>query len=98
MTIAPNSTITRTGSRIARPRYIRPRIFASGLGTAAAAAHGDLAGADHLDQAEGPDHVLEGLDLVVGARDLDGHRAARHVHGLAAEDVRELHDLGARVS
>jgi hypothetical protein len=40
---------------------------------AAAARHGDLTGPDHLDQAEGPDHLLEGLDLVVGTGDLDGH-------------------------
>jgi hypothetical protein len=44
-------------------------------GGAAAPRHGDLAGPDHLDQAEGPDHLLERLDLVVGAGDLDGHAA-----------------------
>src|SRR3954469_185010 len=65
------------------------------LGDAAAAGDRDLAGPDQLDQAEGADHVLEGLDLVVGAGDLHRHAALRDVHGLAAEDLGELHHLGA---
>ena len=75
-----------------------PDLGLGGLRDAAAARHGDLAGADQLDQAERADHVLEGLDLVVGAGDLHGHAALRHVHGLAAEDLGELHHLGAGVA
>ena len=37
--------------------------------------------------------LLERLDLVVGAGDLDRHRALGHVHDPAAEDVGVLHDL-----
>src|SRR5690348_11429346 len=70
----------------------------AGLGRAAAAGDRDLARPDHLDQPEGANQLLEGGDLVVGAGHLDRYRALRHVHGLAAEDVRVLHDLGARVA
>ena len=40
---------------------------------------------DHLDQAEGADHVLEGLDLVVGPRDLHRHAAPRDVDHVPAK-------------
>src|SRR5918999_4380562 len=63
------------------------------LGGRATAGDRDLAGPDHLDEPERADHPLEGLDLVVRARYLDRHRALRDVDHLAAEDVRELHDL-----
>jgi hypothetical protein len=65
------------------------------LRRAASSRYRDLARSDHLDQSEGAHHPLERLDLVVGAGHLDRHRALRDVHGLAAEDLGELHHLGA---
>src|SRR5687768_13291588 len=56
--------------------------LAPGLRCAAPSRYRYLARSDHLDQPERTDHLLEGLDLVVGARDLHGHRALRDVHGL----------------
>src|SRR6476659_2290368 len=76
-------------------RTLRP---SGGLGCPAASGDRDLARSDHLDQAEGADQLFEGGDLAVRAGDLDGYRALRDVHGLAAEDVRVLHDLGAGVA
>src|SRR3954452_3912421 len=64
----------------------------------APARDGDLTRADHLDQPERPYRLLERLDLLVGAGDLNGDRALRHVDHLAAEDVRELHHLAARLA
>ena len=77
------STVTRSGGP---------------LGLAAPARDRDLARARHLDQPERAHHALEGLDLVPRPGDLDGHRAARDVDDLRAEDVDHLHDLGARGS
>jgi hypothetical protein len=51
--------------------------------------------AHHLDQTEGTHHRLEGLDLVGGACYLDDDRALGHVDDLAAEDLRDLHELAA---
>src|SRR3954447_26927320 len=62
---------------------------------AASSGNRDLARAHHLDQAERPDHPLEGLDLVGRPGDLDDDRALRHVDDLAAEDLADLHDLRA---
>src|SRR6202030_1124702 len=67
------------------------------LRLAAATRDRDLARAHHLHQPERADHPLEGLDLVGGAGDLDDDRALRHVDDLAAEDLADLHDLGALV-
>ncbi len=67
---------------------------ASGL--AATARDRDLAGAGHLDEPERPHQRLEGVHLVAGAGDLDHHRALGHVDHLGAEDLADLHDLGAR--
>ena len=43
----------------------------------------------------GPDHALEGVDLLVRPGHLDGQAAARDIDDLRPEDLRELHDLGA---
>src|SRR4029450_3582851 len=92
----PTSATSWTSFR--RPHNAGPRAQSCRSGDAAAARDGDFAGADQLDQAEWPNHALEGLDLVVCARDLHGHAALRNVHGLAAEDLGELHHLGAGVA
>src|SRR3954451_2878903 len=64
-------------------------------GLAPAARDRDLAGAHHLDHPERPDHLLEGVDLLRRAGDLDDERLARHVDDVAAEDLDDLEHLGA---
>src|SRR5690242_12748304 len=64
------------------------------LGLAAPSGDGDLAGPGHLHQPEGPHQLLERLDLVAGAGDLDDQRAAAHVHDGGPEDLTDLHHLG----
>ena len=90
----------RTGLRrtavLPVPRPLRAGRGADRSGLAAAARDRDLAGARHLDQAEGAHHALERLDLLPRAGDLDDHRALRDVDDLAAEDLDDLHDLAAR--
>src|SRR3954468_2405185 len=66
-----------------------------GSGLAPTARDRDLARAHHLDHPERPDHLLEGVDLVRRAGDLDDERLARHVDDLAAEDLHRLEHLGA---
>src|SRR3954452_17262790 len=72
--------------------YPSPR---RGSGLAPTSRDRDLAGAHHLDHPEGTHHLLEGVDLVRGAGDLDDDRLARHVDDLAAEDLDGLKHLGA---
>ena len=68
-------TVTLTRVRRSRPdaRPIRSRRLVRSV-SVAAASNRDLTRADHLDQAVGADHLLEGLDLVGRAGDLDRHR------------------------
>src|SRR3954469_20485121 len=72
--------------------YLSPKGRA---GLAPAARDRDLAGAHHLDHPERPDHLLEGIDLLRRAGDLDDERLARHVDDVAAEDLDDLEHLGA---
>src|SRR3954465_9165088 len=64
-------------------------------GLAPAARDRDLARAHHLDHPERPDHLLEGVDLLRRAGDLDDERLAGHVDDVAAEDLDDLEHLGA---
>src|SRR3954471_3087603 len=72
--------------------YLSPT---GGSGLGPAARDRDLAGAHHLDHPERPDHLLEGVDLVRRAGDLDDERLAGHVDDVAAEDLDDLEHLGA---
>src|SRR3954447_6886485 len=66
-----------------------------GSGLAPTARDRDLPRAHRLDHPERPDHLLEGVDLVRRAGDLDDQRLARHVDDLAPEDLHRLEHLGA---
>src|SRR5689334_1395013 len=57
------------------------------------AADGDAAGARDVVDAEGPEHLDEGFDLLAVARRLDDHARVRDVHDLRAEDRDEAQDL-----
>ena len=65
------------------------------VGAVDAADHGDAAGADELDDAEGAHQVDEGFDLLLLAGDFDHDFFRGDVDDLAAEDFAELADLAA---
>jgi hypothetical protein len=57
----------------------------------------DAPGPHHFDDAEGPKHLQQSVDLVLGAGDLDHQRIRRDVDDPAAEQLRELHDGRSRL-
>ncbi len=60
-----------------------------------AAGHGDLAGADHLHDADRTQQLDHALDLVLGAGDLHDHGIGSHIHNAGTENIHEVIDFGA---